>query len=389
MIRLLIECGVAETRAALVKEDGIWKFWFGPARGDETTDRFARAGRRFAGRVKAVDKGLAAAFVDLGDGADAFLPLKKNNESHCVDGAMIEVEVKAPPRQTKGASLRFVGVLDHDVEPGRLPPFTDPVVEAARTIGAEGDEILVDDGLARRSLEEAGFGNVRHEGRPVSLFEKFGADGELDAAFERIAPLEKGGRLIIDEAQALTAIDVDTGGLNASSPARLREKIAFAAADEAVRQVSLRNIGGHVVIDFPDIPGEAGRKRFQAHLRKVMARLEGAGAASFSRSGLYSFTAPHRALSLLDRFTQEDGAEPVSGRRFTAEALAKFALARLERRLHAAPSARLRLAAGRDIKDYLESHAHWKKRLEDRHGARFDIVEDSECAGARFDLSEQ
>ncbi|MCK5745228.1 MAG: ribonuclease E/G, partial [Oricola sp.] len=333
--------------------------------------------------------GLGAVFVDLGDGADAFLPLKKNTEPHCAEGAMIEVEVKAPPRQAKGASLKFVSPLAPDAAPGRLPPFSDPAVEAALAIGADADEILVDEGSAARALHEAKIENARHESHPVSLFEKFGADAALDAAFAEVAPLAKGGRLIIDEAQALTAIDVDTGGLEASSPVRLREKIAFAAADEAMRQVSLRNIGGHVVIDFPDIPGETARKRFQEHLRSVLAQVDGAGAASFSRSGLYSFTAPHRSLSLLDGFTEPDNAEPVAGRRFTAEAQAKFAVAALERRLRAAPSARLRLAAGRVIKDYLDARPHWLARLKDRFGARFAIVETNEHGGDEFDLSEQ
>lgn len=389
MNRLIIECGAAETRAALLKDGIVWKFWFGPARGDEASDGFASAGRRFGARVKTVDRGLAAAFVDLGDGADAFLPLKKNSEPYCAEGAMIEVEVKAPPRQSKGASLKFIGPLPPDAKPGRLPPFLDAAIDAVRTIGADAGEIVVDDGAARRVLQGAGFENARHENHPVSLFVQFGADAEFDAAFGLSVPLEKGGRLIIDEAQALTAIDVDTGGLAASSPARLREKVAFSAADEAIRQISLRNIGGHVVIDFPDIPGEAGRKRFQDHLRKALALVDGAGAASFSRSGLYSFTAPHRALSLLDRFTQIGHGVPVAGRRFTVDAQSKFAVAALERRLRADPTARLRLSASHAIKDHLDAHSLWLERLKDRHGARFAIIERKESGGTGFDLSEQ
>ncbi len=386
--RLIVECGVAETRAALLINDQVWKFWFGPARGDEAADSFPRAGRHFAGRVKAIDKGLNAAFVDLGDGRDAFLALKKSNEDHCIGGALIEVEVKAPPRQSKGAALKFVGALKQG-EPGRLPPFQDAAVEAAETLGGEADEILIDDGVAVRALHAAGFENACHEAHSVALFEKHSAEQEFEAAFESAVPLAGGGRLIIDEAHALTAIDVDTGGLTASSPARLREKIAFAAAAEAMRQISLRNIGGHIVIDFPDIPGDAGRKRFQSHLKKVMARLDGAGAASFSRSNLYSFTAPHHALSLLDRFTEKSEAEPVAGRRFTREAAGKMAVASLERRLRAEPSARFRLAAGSDIRDCLKENEKWVERLTDRYGPRFDIVSDDEIGDRRFDLAQQ
>lgn len=386
--RLLIECGVAQTRAALLRNGQIWKFWFGPARGDEMSDRFQGAGRRFAGRIKKTDKSLAAAFVDLGDGRDAFLPIKKSNESFCIDGALIEVEIKTPPRQAKGAALRFVGPLAEGT-PGRMPPFTDPALEAVQEIGDHADEILVDDGRALRLLHEAGFEKASHESHPVSLFEKDGVDQEFDAAFDRVVPLAGGGCLFIDEAQALTAIDVDSGGLAASSPARLREKIAFAAAEEAMRQISLRNIGGHIVIDFPDIPGEAGRKRFQAHLRKMMARLDGASASSFSRSGLYSFTAPHHALSMLDRFTEEDAAAPIPGRRFTIGAASTMALAVLERRLRSAPTARLRLCVGAAIAGYLDDHEIWRERLTQCYGPRFDIGTDDTCGDRNFDLAEQ
>lgn len=389
MRRLIVECGAAETRAALLKDDKVWKFWFGPARGDEALDRFPASGRRFAARVKTAGHGLGAVFVDLGDGADAFLPLKKNSEVHCAEGAMIEVEVKTPPRQSKGARLTFISPLERDAAPGRLPPFPDPAVEAATAIGGDAEEILVDEGSAARALLEATHESVRHESHPVSLFEQFGVDAAFETAFDRAVPLRKGGRLFIDEAQALTAIDVDTGGLEALSPARLREKVAFVAADEAIRQVSLRNIGGHVAIDFPDIPGEAARKRFQEHLRTALAQIDGAGAASFSRSGLYSFTAPHRAPSLLDRFTQTDAGAPIAGRRFTGEARSTFAVAALERRLRAAPSARLRLAAGNAIMACLNARPHWLARLKDRFGARFAIVEAKEYGGDDFDLSEQ
>ena len=52
MKRLIVECGAAETRAALLKDDKVWKFWFGPARGDEASDNFPAAGRRFAASLR-------------------------------------------------------------------------------------------------------------------------------------------------------------------------------------------------------------------------------------------------------------------------------------------------------------------------------------------------
>lgn len=386
--RAIIECGVAETRAALLIDDVVWKVWFGPARGDEKLDEFPRAGRRFAGRVARVDRGLGAAFLDLGDGRDAFLPLKKSNAAACVEGALLAVDIKSPPRQGKGALLRFASTLDSGA-PGRLPPHNDPVLDAAEAVAGDADELLVDDGAARRILQAAGFQNATHETHPVSLFVANGVDVEFVAAFDRVAILPGGGQLVIDEAQALTAIDVDTVGLTASSPARLREKIALLAADEAVRQISLRKIGGHIVIDFPEILNDTSRKRFRDHLHKALSRLEGAGAASFSKSGLFSFNAPHRELSLLDRFTEAAACDPVSGRRFTVDALAKQAIAGLERNLRSAPSARYHLSLRKDVKASLAAQPQWTERLMERFGARFEIAAGTSKREQGFELSEQ
>lgn len=386
---LIIECGVAETRAALMEDERVRRFWFGPARGDEAADGAASAGRRFAGRVRSIDQSLNAAFVDIGDGLDAYLPVKKSYRDNVTQGALIAVLVKSPPRQNKGAALKF---LDESVgvrKPGRLEPVDDAAVEAARAIGAGARTILVDEGRARTALAAAQIdAEIRHEEHPVSLFEAYGADAALEAAFDPVAPIPGGGCLIIDEAQALAAIDVDTAGLAASSPTRLREKIAAAAAFEAARQISLRNIGGHVVIDFPSLETRASRDRFREKLGAALNGVEGAGALSFAKSGLCTFTVPHRERSLLERFTEPAPADPLPGRQYTLDWLARSALRRLEERLRAAPRARMRLVAGGALSGYLNRRPVWVDRLRDRYGARFDIAADEKMKARRFDLSE-
>ena len=386
--RAIIECGVAQTRAALLIGDDVWKFWFGPAIGDEATDIFPAAGRRFAGRVRRVDLALNAVFVDLGEGADGFLPLKKSIEARCHEGALNEVEIKSPPRQGKGPQLRFVGDAPKESTPGRLPPFVSPVIEAAQMIGADADEIIVDQGAARVLLEQAGFQHVTHDGRGASLFEKHGAEAQLSNAFNRAVPLKRGGHLFIDEAQALTAIDVDTGTLGALSSERLREKISVAAADEAIRQLSLRDIGGQIVIDFPPISGEGARKRFQERLWQSMARLEATSAAGFAKSGLFCFTKTHKQRSMLERFTQSSSAEPVAGRVFTVEAKTVAAMTALEARLRSAPTKDIQLAVGSALAAHLESQPQWTERLTHLYGARFQIDTTTGIGERDFDLSE-
>ena len=387
---LIIECGVAETRAALVENDRVMRFWFGPARGEERQDNAPRAGRSFTGRIRAINKGLAAAFVDIGDGRDSYLPIKKTYAKEIAEGAAVVAAVRAPPRQDKGAVLKFLRSDPSGVaKPGRVEPVEDAAVEAVKRIGDKRSRVLIDDGRAASALKTAAPGlDVDYEERPVSLFEKFEVDAELDAAFERTAPVPGGGRLVIDETQALTAIDVDTGGLTASSPARLREKIAIASACEAARQIGVRNIGGHIVIDFPSLESKSSRERFRAALGDAMRSLKGIGSMSFSKSGLFTFTAPHAAQSLLERFTEEALASPISGRRFTLDWQAKAALRRLEKRLRAAPSARVRLRVGPELGADLNTRPAWPDRLSARYGARFDIAMTDALEPRDYDLSE-
>ncbi|WP_425408644.1 ribonuclease E/G [Hyphococcus sp.] len=387
--RVIIECGVAETRGALLVDDVVWKFWFGPACGDETTDEFPLPGRCFAGQIKAVNRTLNGVFVDIGNGRDAFLPLQQANQSLLVEGAFIHAEVKSPPRQTKGAILRLLGASKQNARPGRIAPFTNAALEAAEALGALDADILVDDGASARLLKKAGFQHVAHESRPVSLFIDNGVEQDYSSLSYPETTLPGGGRIIIDETQALTAIDVDTAGLSASSPARLREKIGVAAAKEAIRQVSLRNIGGHIVIDFPPLKGETQRRRFQEQLKTELNALDGAGAASFSRSGLFSFTMPRSMPSLLERFTEAATVDPVSGRRFTVETCAKAAIRALENRLRVDSGVKLKVDMGAAVAEFIDLHSTWRARLAERYGERFHFMMKDNLEERAFDLTEQ
>jgi len=389
--QLLIECGVAEIRACLIEQYEPVRFWFGQARGDEHLDVSPRAGRNYVGRVMSTNTPLNAAFVDIGDGRDAYLPLSKKYADEIHDGALIDVRVKSPPHQAKGALLRYVGMHDEKFdEPGACGPAVDAALEAVKLIGAGVEEILVDDGAAAAMLKSSDIdAQVGHETHSVPLFESFGVEAALDIAFEPIVPIEGGGRLVIDVSQALTAIDVDTGGLTASSSQRLREKVAIAAVHEAARQIRLRNIGGHVVIDFPSISGASARIRFNEQLKKAMKTIKGAGAFSFSKSGLFSFTVPHVMQSLWERFTEPTHTIPSPGRCFTTEWQAKSAIRKLEHRLGAARQSRFGLRLGVSLDSYIRGHDSWIERLRERYSARFEVICDDTMEERGFEIAEQ
>jgi ribonuclease G len=110
------------------------------------------------------------------------------------------------------------------------------------------------------------------EERP--LFESFGVEQVLDSTLSRRVDLPSGGYLVIDYAEALTVIDVNSGSFTGKGKsARLEDTITktnLEAADEVVRQLRLRDIGGIIVIDFIDMARARNRDAVLKTLRKAL-----------------------------------------------------------------------------------------------------------------------
>jgi ribonuclease G len=105
------------------------------------------------------------------------------------------------------------------------------------------------------------------------LFEKWKIDKEIESTLGRRIDLPSGGYLIIDYTEALTVIDVNSGSFTGRGKGGLEEtitKVNTEAADEAVRQLRLRDIGGIIVIDFIDMARAANRDKVLKTLRKAL-----------------------------------------------------------------------------------------------------------------------
>ncbi len=110
--------------------------------------------------------------------------------------------------------------------------------------------------------------------QPEPLFEAFGVEQVIDSTLERRVDLPSGGYLMIDYAEALTVIDVNSGSFTGRGKgARLEDTITrtnLEAADEIVRQLRLRDIGGIIVIDFIDMARARNRETVLKTLRKSL-----------------------------------------------------------------------------------------------------------------------
>jgi ribonuclease G len=107
----------------------------------------------------------------------------------------------------------------------------------------------------------------------TSLFEAYGLQATIDSALKRTVALPSGGYLTIDKTEALTAVDVNTGRFVGRK--NLEETIVrtnLEAAEETVRQLRLRDIGGIIVVDFIDMEDATNRTLLQQRLAIALSR---------------------------------------------------------------------------------------------------------------------
>jgi ribonuclease G len=108
---------------------------------------------------------------------------------------------------------------------------------------------------------------------PKPLFERAGVEESFRSVLSRRVDLPSGGYLMIDYAEALTVIDVNTGSFTGRGRGRLEDtitKVNVEAAEEVVRQLRLRDIGGIIVIDFIDMARARNRDQVLKTLRKSL-----------------------------------------------------------------------------------------------------------------------
>jgi ribonuclease G len=105
------------------------------------------------------------------------------------------------------------------------------------------------------------------------LFDLFAVDQEIARALARRVDLKSGGYLIIDQTEALTTIDVNTGGfVGARSFDDTIFKNNLEAAQAIARQLRLRNLGGIIIVDFIDMTRAEHREAVLAEFRKQLSR---------------------------------------------------------------------------------------------------------------------
>ena len=140
--------------------------------------------------------------------------------------------------------------------------------------------------------------------RPI--FDLFGIEEDVAKALARRVDLKSGGYLIIDQTEALTTVDVNTGGfVGARNFDDTIFKTNLEAAGAIARQLRLRNLGGIIIVDFIDMTREEHREAVLAEFRKQLTRDRTRTAISgFSALGLVEMTRKRTRESLAHMLCQ-------------------------------------------------------------------------------------
>ncbi|MGB8683671.1 MAG: Rne/Rng family ribonuclease [Candidatus Binatus sp.] len=138
-----------------------------------------------------------------------------------------------------------------------------------------------------------------HDG-PQPLFDRFNIEPQIERALDRKVWLKSGGYLIFDQAEALTAIDVNTGRfVGKRSQDDTIFKTNLEAVEEVVKHLRLRNIGGIIIVDFIDMAREGDRKKVSDALATALKRDKArTSALKISELGLVQMTRKRTRESL-------------------------------------------------------------------------------------------
>ena len=151
-----------------------------------------------------------------------------------------------------------------------------------------------------REFMPSATGKLQHYRGERPIFDLYGIDEEIARALGRRVELKSGGYLIIDQTEALTTMDVNTGGfVGARNFDDTIFKTNLEAAQAIARQLRLRNLGGIIIVDFIDMAREDHREAVLAEFRKQLARDRvKTMAGGFSQLGLVEMTRKRTRESL-------------------------------------------------------------------------------------------
>jgi len=263
-------------------------------------------------------------------------------------------------------------------------------------VGEHTDRILVDSReTCQRMLTFAEHyaggmvGRIEHYSGERPLFDLYGVEQEIERALSRKVSLKSGGYLIFDQTEALTTVDVNTGGfVGGRTLADTIFKTNLEAAQAIARQLRLRNLGGIIIIDFIDMEEAAHREAVLEELvRNVDKDRVRAAIHGFSGLGLVEMTRKRTRESLAHILCEPCPCCAGRGELKTAQTVCYEILRELVREARQFNAREFRVLASQPVIDlFLDEESQSLAQLSDFIGKPISLQVEAQYGQETFDI---
>jgi ribonuclease G len=263
-------------------------------------------------------------------------------------------------------------------------------------VGAETARVVVD---SRENFQKlAAFaqsympkvqGKLEHYTGERPLFDLHNVEPEIEKGLSRRVELKSGGYLIIDQTEALTTIDVNTGGFVGSrSFDDTIFKTNLEAAQSIARQLRLRNLGGIIIVDFIDMENDEHRAAVLEELRRALARdRTRVSVNGFTALGLVEMTRKRTRESLAHVLCEPCPTCEGRGEVKTAHTVCYEVLREILREARAYPAKQFRVLASQAVIDlFLEEESSSLAMLSDFIGRPISVQLESSYTQEQYDI---
>ena len=221
------------------------------------------------------------------------------------------------------------------------------------------------------------------------LFDLYGVEDEIEKALARRVDLKSGGYLIIDQTEAMTTIDVNTGGfVGVRNFDDTIFKTNLEAAQVIARQLRLRNLGGIIILDFIDMQNEEHRAAVLTELNKALARDRTRMTLSgFTQLGLVEMTRKRTRESLAHVLCEPCPTCGGRGQVKAARTVCYEILREILRESRQFSAREFRILAAQVVIDlFLEDESQSLAMLEDFIGKPVSMLAESSYSQEQFDI---
>ncbi|OIQ97666.1 ribonuclease G [mine drainage metagenome] len=232
-------------------------------------------------------------------------------------------------------------------------------------------------------------GLLEHYTGERPLFDLFGVEDEIQKALARRVELKSGGYLIIDQTEAMTTIDVNTGGfVGLKNFDDTIFKTNLEAALTIARQLRLRNLGGIIIVDFIDMENEEHRASVLGELNKSLARdRTRISVSGFTALGLVEMTRKRTRESLAHVLCEPCPTCSGRGEVKTARTVCYEILRELLREARQFDAREYRVLAARAVTDlFLDEESQALAMLSDFIGKTISVQAESGYSQEQYDI---